>query len=49
MYYDRINNRTEDGRIYPVIDFKVKKFEHQKTGKRLKKKKINRLLCCCSG
>lgn len=40
MYYDRINNRTEDEKIYPVIDFKVEKFEHQKRGKRLKKKRL---------
>lgn len=40
LYYNRINNREDDERIYPKIDFNVEKFEHQKRGKRLKKKRL---------
>lgn len=41
MYNERLKEKQNNEAIYPVIDFRVEKFKHQKKGKRQPKEKLN--------
>jgi hypothetical protein len=40
MYYEKINNRKENEKIYPIINFGTEKFQHQKREKNKPKERL---------